>query len=184
MNHEDAQVATLAGGCFWCLEAVFRRMRGVDRVISGYMGGVLPDPDYEAVCSGRSGHAEVVQVHFDSHELGYDELLEVFFSIHDPTTLNRQGNDVGSQYRSAIFWHSEDQRSSAEAMIAVLDARHIWPSPIVTELAPAGNLYPAEDYHQHYYERNPGQGYCQYVVLPKVQKFLRDFPGRAKEKGR
>jgi peptide-methionine (S)-S-oxide reductase len=169
------EMATLAGGCFWCLEAVFEQMRGIERVVSGYTGGALPNPSYEAVCSGKTGHAEAVQLTFDTQQLTFSELLTVFFSIHDPTTPNRQGNDIGTQYRSAIFYHSDAQRAEAEAMIAELDGKRFWPEPIVTQLAPASAFYPAEDYHQHYFARNPGQGYCQFVVAPKLEKFRKYF---------
>ncbi len=169
------EMATLAGGCFWCLEAVVEQMRGSERVVSGYTGGALPNPSYEAVCSGKTGHAEAVQLTFDTQQLTFSELLTVFFSIHDPTTPDRQGNDVGTQYRSAIFYHSDAQRAEAEAMIAELDGKRFWPAPIVTQLAPASAFYPAEDYHQHYFARTPGQGYCQFVVAPKLEKFRKYF---------
>ncbi len=169
------EIATLAGGCFWCLEAVFERMRGVEGVVSGYTGGTVANPSYEAVCSGQTGHAEAVQITYDAQQVTFSELLTVFFSIHDPTTLNRQGNDIGTQYRSAIFYHSQAQRAEAEAMIAELEANGFWRGPIVTQLMPATVFYPAEEYHQHYFARNPGQGYCQFVVAPKVEKFHKYF---------
>jgi peptide-methionine (S)-S-oxide reductase len=172
----DSRTATLAGGCFWCLEAVFDRMRGVRTVTSGYMGGQTEHPDYESVCTGKTGHAEVVRIEFEPAEVSYREILEVFFAIHDPTQLNRQGNDRGTQYRSAIFWHDEDQRQEAERMIAALTRDGVYPAPIVTELAPAGTFWPAEDDHRDYYARHPNQPYCQYVVAPKLAKFRSLFP--------
>lgn len=168
-------LATFGGGCFWCLEAVFVRLRGVAEVISGYAGGQDPKPDYHRVCSGRSGHAEVVQIHFDPAQISYRQLLEVFFAIHDPTTPDRQGNDVGSQYRSVIFWHSEAQRDTALALIRELEAEQTWPEPVVTQVLPAPQFHPAEDYHQRYFEANGGQPYCQFVVAPKVDKLRRKF---------
>ena len=175
------EIATLAGGCFWCLEAVFDQLKGVQSVESGYMGGKTPDPTYEAVCSGRTGHAEVVQVTFDPAEVAYQDLLAVFFTIHDPTQLNRQGNDVGTQYRSAIFHHSEEQKREAEALIRKLTEERLFKAPIVTEVVPASRFYVAEDYHQEYFARvgraNP---YCTSVVEPKVAKFRRAFVERLK----
>jgi peptide-methionine (S)-S-oxide reductase len=173
--------ATLAGGCFWCLEAVFLDMEGVTKVESGYMGGEVDNPTYEQVCSGRTGHAEVVQITFDAAITSYRDLLEVFFAIHDPTTLNRQGNDVGTQYRSAIFYHSEEQRATAQAMIAEKDAAKNWDDPIVTQLEPASEFYVAENYHQDYYKRNSLQPYCLFVVRPKVQKFRSKFGSKMKQ---
>ena len=178
MNHTE--VATLGGGCFWCLEAVFDNLGGVLDVVSGYSGGHVPNPDYKHVCSGATGHAEVVQVTFDPQAISYQEILEVFFSIHDPTTLNRQGNDVGTQYRSVIFYHNPVQKATAERVIADLSDQAIWPDPIVTELVPLDVFYPAEDYHQEYFQRNPYQGYCQVVVAPKVAKFRKKFANRLK----
>ena len=169
------EVATLAGGCFWCLEAVFDGMKGVSSVESGYMGGRIANPAYEQVCGGDTGHAEVVRVTFDSAVVSFKELLEVFFVIHDPTTLNRQGNDAGTQYRSAIFYHTPQQKADAEAVIARLDAARLWNGPIVTELTPATTFYMAEGYHQEYFARNPYQPYCQAVVAPKVAKFRKHF---------
>jgi peptide-methionine (S)-S-oxide reductase len=174
------EIATLAGGCFWCLEAVFDELRGVESVESGYMGGHVERPTYEAVCSGETGHAEVVQLRFDPQVVSFRDLLEVFFSIHDPTTPNRQGNDVGTQYRSAIFYHSAAQREQAEAMIEALGRERVFPAPIVTEVTAAGPFYPAESYHQDYFARNPGQGYCAFVVAPKVAKFRQKFADRRK----
>jgi peptide-methionine (S)-S-oxide reductase len=176
----QTKIATLGGGCFWCLEAVFDDLDGVLDVISGYSGGHVPDPDYKSVCTGTTGHAEVIQVTFDPQVISYKEILEVFFSIHDPTTLNRQGNDVGTQYRSVIFYHNPDQKRTAEQVLADLTAKAIWPDPIVTELAPLDTFYPAEDYHQEYFKRNPYQGYCQVVVAPKVSKFRKKFANRLK----
>jgi len=165
----------LAGGCFWCLEAVFDQLRGVSDVVSGYSGGQVASPSYEMVCTGRTGHAEVVQVTFDPVVINYSEVLRVFFAIHDPTTLNRQGADVGTQYRSAIFYTSPDQKAAAEEVIADIEAKQLWPSPIVTELVPLKSFYPAEAYHQEYFAHNPYQGYCQAIVAPKVAKFRKQF---------
>jgi len=176
----DKQIATLAGGCFWCLEAVYEQMRGVDKVVSGYIAGEKPNPTYEEVCSGNSGHAEAVQITFDPELVSYGELLSVFFTIHDPTTLNRQGNDKGTQYRSAIYYHSEDQRAEAAELMLELRKQHIFPGPLVTELVAASTFYPAEDYHQHYYANHPSQGYCQFVVAPKLAKFKEHFASRMK----
>jgi peptide-methionine (S)-S-oxide reductase len=162
------ELATLGGGCFWCLEAVFDELKGVERVDSGYAGGRVASPSYELVCTGTTGHAEVVQIAFDPAVLSYRELLEVFFTIHDPTTLNRQGADVGSQYRSVIFYHGLEQRTVAERLIADLDARKLWDAPIVTEVVPFDTFYAAEAYHEDYYRRNPNQGYCRVVIAPKV----------------
>lgn len=167
--------ATLGGGCFWCLEAVFEQLRGVEKVESGYAGGQTPNPTYEQVCSGRTGHAEVVQVTFDPRVVSYEDVLDVFFAIHDPTTLNRQGADVGTQYRSAIFTHSPEQQERAQRKIAALNAAGIWDVPLVTEVVPLTTFYPAEDYHQGYYRQNPYQGYCRAVVSPKVAKFRKQF---------
>src|SRR5256714_11508980 len=170
-NSTITDTATLAGGCFWCLEAVYDELRGVERVISGYAGGSVPHPTYEQVCSGRTGHAEVVQVTFDPDVISFREILEVFFTIHDPTTLDRQGADVGTQYRSAIFFHSPEQEQTAKDVIAETAAAGIWENPIVTQIEPLTKFYPAEDYHQTYYQRNAGQPYCQVVIAPKVAKF-------------
>jgi peptide-methionine (S)-S-oxide reductase len=167
----NREVATLAGGCFWCLEAVFLEVKGVEKVVSGYAGGHVPDPDYREVCSGSTGHAEVAQVTFDPAVISYRDLLNVFFSIHDPTTLNRQGHDVGTQYRSAIFTHSVEQDRVARQVIDELTAEKIWDDPIVTQVEAAGEFYPAEEYHQNYFALNPDQPYCQAVVAPKVAKF-------------
>jgi len=175
------EIATLAGGCFWCLEAVFDDLRGVESVESGYMGGEIANPTYEDVCSGRTGHAEVVQVSFDPEAASFREILEVFFVIHDPTTLNRQGNDVGTQYRSAIFYHSTGQKDTAEEVIANLESAKIYDDPIVTEIVPASKFYVAENYHQEYFRRNPAQPYCAYVVRPKVAKFRKHFLEKLKK---
>ena len=164
------QIATLAGGCFWCIETVFNRLRGVESAVSGYMGGHTDSPTYQDICNGDTGHAEVVQVTFDADELSYRELLDVFFTLHDPTQLNRQGNDVGTQYRSAIFWHTPEQKAEAEAIITELTASKQFGAPIVTEVTEAVTFYPAEDYHQRYFDQNPAQPYCQFVVAPKVAK--------------
>ncbi len=172
--------ATLGGGCFWCLEPIYDALRGVVDVVSGYSGGHVPHPTYEQVCTGRTGHAEVVQITFDPAVITYRELLEVFFTIHDPTTLNRQGADVGPQYRSVIFYHSPEQRATAEDVIAELERQGVWDDPIVTELAPFEVFYPAEDYHQQYFERNPFQGYCRVVIAPKVAKFRQKYLARLK----
>jgi peptide-methionine (S)-S-oxide reductase len=174
------QTATLAGGCFWCLEAVFDNLQGVTDVVSGYAGGTTIKPTYQQVCTGMTGHAEVVQIQFDPAVITYKEILEVFFSIHDPTTLNRQGADVGTQYRSAIFFHTPDQQTTAQETIRELTEEKIWSDPIVTEVVPIGLFYPAEDYHQEYFAKNPDQGYCQMVVAPKVTKFRRKFAARLK----
>jgi peptide-methionine (S)-S-oxide reductase len=169
------EVATLAGGCFWCLEAVFDELKGVEDVVSGYAGGAVRNPTYQQVCGGDTGHAEVVQITFDPQVASFKQLLEVFFTIHDPTTLNRQGNDIGTQYRSAIFYHTPEQQATAKQVIAELNAAHIWGKPIVTEVAPLDVFYPAEDYHQEYFKRNPYQPYCQVVVAPKVAKFRKHY---------
>ena len=174
------ETATLGGGCFWCLEAVYDEMAGVESVESGYMGGQVKNPSYREVCGGRTGHAEVVQVRFDPAITSFRDVLEVFFTIHDPTTLNRQGNDVGTQYRSAIFYHSDEQRTTAEEMIRELEAEKVWSDPIVTEVTPASEFYRAEDYHQEYFANNPNQPYCSYVVAPKVRKFRDKFGARRK----
>lgn len=175
------QQATLAGGCFWCLEAVFDDLKGVLSVESGYSGGATENPSYKAVCTGVTGHAEVVRVEFDPEQISFDDLLRVFFAIHDPTTLNRQGADVGTQYRSAIFYHDEAQKQAAERIVAELNAADLWPNPIVTEVSALLNYYPAEDYHQEYFANNPSQPYCAAVVAPKVAKFRKQFLDRLKK---
>ncbi len=177
----DLRKATLAGGCFWCLEAVFDELKGVVSVESGYAGGHIPNPSYKAVCTGMTGHAEVVQVTFDPSVLDYADLLRVFFTIHDPTTLNRQGADAGTQYRSAIFTHDEAQRAAAEAVIREISESKLWPNPIVTEVTPLDKFYIAEDYHQEYYVNNSNQPYCRVVVEPKVTKFRKHFVDRLKK---
>ena len=175
------ETATLGGGCFWCLEAVYERMTGVLSVTSGYMGGKTDNPTYQDVCSGRTGHAEVVQVVFDPDLAPYRDILEVFFTINAPTTRDRQGHDVGTQYRSVVFTHSDEQRAVAEETIRSLNAAGAWDAPIVTEVQPAGKFYRAEDYHQEYYRNNEQQPYCAYVVAPKVQKFRQKFEKRLKQ---
>ena len=172
---ENMEVITVGGGCFWCLEAVYDGLQGVLKVESGYSGGSVPNPSYEAVCSGRTGHAEVVQVTFDPSIVSYQEILKVFFAIHDPTTLNRQGADVGTQYRSVIFYHDGEQKVVAEELIARLGMDQLWSQPIVTEVAPLEAYYRAEEYHQDYFKNNPSQPYCQAVVSPKVAKFRKEF---------
>jgi peptide-methionine (S)-S-oxide reductase len=169
------ETATLGGGCFWCLEAVFENLIGVEKSVSGYAGGTVVDPTYRAVCSGTTGHAEVIQVTFDPTKIGYRPLLEIFFAMHDPTTLNRQGADAGTQYRSVIFTHSPEQEATAKTLIAELDGQKIWDRPIVTEVTPAPTFYPAEEYHQGYYRSNPHEGYCQVVIAPKLAKFRKHF---------
>ncbi len=175
------EVATLAGGCFWCLEAVYVLLKGVRSVVSGYSGGHTPNPTYEQVCSGSTGHAEVVQITFDPQVITFRDLLDVFFTIHDPTTLNRQGADVGTQYRSAIFYHTPEQQATAKAVISELEAARIWPDPIVTEVTPFERFYPAEAYHQDYFARNPYQPYCRVVVAPKVAKARQRFLDKLKQ---
>lgn len=174
-TNKTTDVATLAGGCFWCLEAVFDQLNGVIDVVSGYSGGSVNNPSYQQVCTGETGHAEVVQVKFDPQVISYCELLEVLFTIHDPTTLNRQGADVGTQYRSAVFYHNPEQKAIAEAVIQQLEGEKIWERAIVTELIPFSVFYPAEDYHQEYFHRNPFQGYCSAVIAPKVAKFRKKY---------
>ena len=179
--NEGREVATLGGGCFWCLEAVFEQLQGVERVQSGYAGGTTANPTYKQVCGGDTGHAEVVQITFDPTVLSFGELLDVFFDIHDPTTLNRQGADVGTQYRSAIFYHSPEQKRLAEEKIAALNATGAWRVPLVTLVTPLEKFYPAEDYHQGYFRNNPYQGYCQMVVAPKVGKVRSHFAAKLRK---
>ncbi|HEY6186428.1 MAG TPA: peptide-methionine (S)-S-oxide reductase MsrA [Pyrinomonadaceae bacterium] len=174
------EVATLGGGCFWCTEAVFDELKGVERVESGYSGGGIANPTYQQVCSGTTGHAEVIQVTFDPQVISFKEILEVFFTVHDPTTLNRQGADVGTQYRSVIFYHDEEQRRVAEEVIKKLDAEKLWDGPIVTEVAPFEAFYEAEDYHQEYFRLNGSQPYCRMVVAPKVAKFRQHYREKLK----
>jgi peptide-methionine (S)-S-oxide reductase len=175
VNSSNLQVATLAGGCFWCLEAVFVELNGVKRVVSGYSGGSVANPTYSQVCNGTTGHAEAVQVTFDPEVITYRQLLEVFFTIHDPTTLNRQGADVGTQYRSAIFYHDDEQRAVSQQVIQEIEDAGIWGGRIVTEVAPLEDFYPAEDYHQDYFKNNPYQPYCRVVIAPKVLKFRQKY---------
>ena len=179
-TERSRELATLGGGCFWCLEAVYKELRGVEGVVSGYAGGWVENPTYRQVCDGTTGHAEVVQITFDPSAVSYLELLEVFFTIHDPTTLNRQGGDVGTQYRSAVFYHTPAQRETAEQAVAAFTAARVWDAPIVTEVVPLETFYPAEDYHQDYFENNASQPYCRAVVAPKVSKFRKQFLERLK----
>ena len=179
-----SETTVLGGGCFWCLEAVYTELRGVQTVISGYAGGSVDNPSYELVCSGRTGHAEVVQLTFDPSEISFREILEVFFTVHDPTTLNRQGNDVGPQYRSIILYTSPEQEQIAREVIAEITASGIWPRPIVTQIEPLARFYPAEAYHQNYFERNPYQPYCQIIIAPKVAKARQKFLARLKQPAR
>ena len=175
------EVATLAGGCFWCLEAVFEQLNGVKSVMSGYSGGHVPDPSYEAVCTGTTGHAEVTQVTFDPDVISFRDLLGVFFTIHDPTTLDRQGGDVGTQYRSAIFYHDDEQRRVAAEFVGELEAEHVFDEPIVTKVEPLEAFYPAEEYHREYYRRNPNQAYCRAVIAPKVAKLRSKYLAKLKQ---
>jgi peptide-methionine (S)-S-oxide reductase len=174
------QLATLAGGCFWCLEPVFTELKGVHRVVSGYAGGAVDNPSYRQVCTGTTGHAEVVQIEFDPEMISYRTLLDIFFAVHNPTTLNRQGADTGTQYRSAVFYHSPEQKAEAQQAIRELDAAHIWDQPVVTSLEPLVVFYPAEDYHQSYYALNPEQRYCQVVIEPKLAKLRSHYLDRLK----
>ena len=174
-EQNDIEIATLAGGCFWCIEAVYNELKGVKEVISGYTGGKTVNPSYEDVCSGRTGHAEAINIKFNPDIISYKELLEIFFTIHDPTTLNRQGNDIGTQYRSVIFYHTPEQKVVAEEVVAELKKTNIWETPIVTELKSFTAFYPAEDYHQQFYEQNPNHGYCRVVIAPKVSKFRKKY---------
>lgn len=177
---EGKEVATLAGGCFWCTEAVFDELKGVESVVSGYSGGQVQNPSYREVCNGTTGHAEAIQVTFDPKVISFKEILEVFFTTHDPTTLNRQGNDTGTQYRSAVFTHSEEQKRVAEEVIKDFEQKRIWDNRIVTEVTPYTNFYPAEDYHQEYFANNPTQGYCRVIIEPKVAKFRAKFREKLK----
>ncbi len=178
---EHFETATLAGGCFWCLEAVFLDVEGVKSVVSGYTGGTSANPTYEKVCAGETGHAETVQVTFDPDKISYREILEIFFSVHDPTTLNRQGADIGTQYRSAIYYHDELQKETADKLVNELNKEKIWSSTIVTRIMPLSQFYSAEDYHQNYYSRHPEQGYCQVVISPKVSKFRQKWANKLKK---
>lgn len=173
------EIATLGGGCFWCTEAVFQQLQGVQEVESGYTGGEVDNPSYEQVCEGTTGHAEVVRLTFDPAVISFREILEVFFTIHDPTTLNRQGNDVGTQYRSVVYYHSPEQQDVARQVIA--EMANVWDAPIVTELSPIGTYYKAEDYHQNFFRQHPMQGYCAFIVAPKVSKFRQTFAGKVKK---
>jgi peptide-methionine (S)-S-oxide reductase len=181
MPSKQFETATFAGGCFWCLEAVLERLAGVERVVSGYSGGSTPNPTYEDVCTGRTGHAEVVQVTFDPTAISYRELVEIFFAFHDPTTLNRQGPDTGTQYRSAIFYANEVQAATAREVIAELEAKRLFGAPIVTEVTPLGAFYPAEEYHQQYFQRHPERMYCQAMIAPKVAKLRKAYSSRLRE---
>ena len=180
MNETGLEKATFGSGCFWCTEAIFENLNGVTSVVSGYAGGKVENPTYEEVCTGTTGHAEVTQITYDPNIISYDELLEVFWKTHDPTTLNRQGNDVGTQYRSVIFYHNKEQKELAEKYKAELDKSGAWDSPIVTEISPYTNFYSAEKYHQNYYENNPNQGYCAFVIAPKLEKFKKVFKDKLK----
>jgi peptide-methionine (S)-S-oxide reductase len=188
MNEMDStqnlnlEKATFGGGCFWCTEAIYERVEGVHKVVSGYAGGNVKNPTYKQVCDGTTGHAEVIQISYDPKVISYDELLEIFFKTHDPTTLNRQGADVGTQYRSVVFYHTDEQKKKAEYYKTELDKSGAWDNPIVTEISPLNNYYPAEDYHQDYYENNSNQGYCSFVIGPKVEKFEKVFKNKLKMK--
>lgn len=177
------ETATLAGGCFWCLEAVFLELQGVAQVVSGYTGGTVRNPSYEQICTGTTGHAEAVQVTFDPGQISFRDILNVFFTIHDPTTLNRQGADVGTQYRSAVFYHDDAQKETAEAVIRDIEASSVWDNPVVTEVVPLQEFYPAEDYHRDYYNRNRDKPYCSLVIEPKVAKLRKHFTDRLKKQG-
>jgi len=179
-TNQPNEVATLGGGCFWCLEPIFQDLRGVDDAVAGYAGGQTPSPSYQQVCTGGTGHAEVVQVTFNPQIISFREILEVFFSVHNPTTPNRQGADIGPQYRSIILYHTPQQKEIAEAVIAEIDQQSLWEQPIVTEVAPLEVFYEAEDYHQKYYQKNPWAGYCQVVIRPKVKKFQKNYKERLK----
>ena len=178
----NLEKATFGGGCFWCTEAIYERVEGVHTVVSGYAGGTVKNPTYKQVCDGNTGHAEVIQIGYDPKVVSYDELLEIFFKTHDPTTLNRQGADVGTQYRTVIFYHNEEQKKKAEYYKTELDKSGAWDNPIVTEISPLNNFYSAEDYHQDYYENNPNHGYCAFVIGPKVEKFEKVFKKKLKGK--
>ncbi|WP_337872935.1 peptide-methionine (S)-S-oxide reductase MsrA [Ignavibacterium sp.] len=175
------EIATFGSGCFWCTEAIFERVSGVIKVVSGYSGGTTENPTYKEVCTGTTGHAECTQIYFDPNVVTYDELLEIFWKTHDPTTLNRQGNDVGTQYRSVIFYHNAEQKQKAEYYKKKLEEEKIWNKPIVTEITEFKKFFPAEDYHQNYYENNPYQGYCDFVITPKIEKFEKIFKDKLKK---
>lgn len=181
MTNSNLEVATFGGGCYWCMEAIFQRLDGVVKVESGFSGGHVKNPSYKEVCTGTTGHAEVIQITFDSTKVPFAEILKVFFTMHDPTTLNRQGNDIGTQYRSAIFYHNETQRKLSEEIIAELNKAKVYPTPIVTEVTKFDAFYKAENYHQDYYNQNSGEGYCKYVIQPKIEKFEKIFKDRLKK---
>ncbi|AFH47917.1 Peptide methionine sulfoxide reductase [Ignavibacterium album JCM 16511] len=180
-NQNKLEIATFGSGCFWCTVAIFERVKGVQKVISGYSGGTIENPTYKEVCTGTTGHAECTQIYYDPSVVTYDELLEIFWKTHDPTTLNRQGNDVGTQYRSVIFYHNQEQKEKAEFYKKKLEEEKIWDRPIVTEIVEFKKFYPAEDYHQNYYDKNPNQGYCAFVITPKVEKFEKIFKDKLKK---
>lgn len=177
---DNIHIATFAGGCFWCTEAVFLRIEGVEKIVSGYTGGQIKNPAYREICTGRTGHAEAIQIYYDPEKISYKELLEIFFATHDPTTLNRQGNDIGTQYRSAIFYNSDRQKQEAEDFINWLERESVFEDPIVTEVVPLGAFFNAEDYHQNYYSQNSEQAYCQFVINPKLHKLKTSFSGKLK----
>jgi peptide-methionine (S)-S-oxide reductase len=181
IQNKNLETATFGSGCFWCTEAIFERVKGVESVVSGYSGGTVDNPTYKEVCTGTTGHAECTQIRFDPKVNSFDELLEIFWKMHDPTTLNRQGNDVGTQYRSVIFYHNDEQKQKAEYYKQKLTEEKIWDKPIVTEITKFEKFYPAEDYHQEYYDNNPNQGYCAYVITPKVEKFEKIFEDKLKK---
>lgn len=181
-NNSKPDTATFGTGCFWCTEAIFQELEGVIKVTSGYSGGYVTNPTYKQVCTGTTGHAECLNIIYDPAKISFDELLEVFWKVHDPTTLNRQGNDIGTQYRSVIFFHNEEQKSKAEKYKAALNKSGAWDNPVVTTLEPFTKFYPAEDYHQNYYNNNTGQGYCQFVIRPKLEKFEKVFKSKLKKK--
>ena len=180
MPEKSRELATFGGGCFWCFEPAFEQLLGVESVVSGYCGGHTADPTYHAICEGNTGHAEVVRIQFNPAKISYEELLQIFFAIHDPTTLNRQGGDVGTQYRSIIFYHSAEQKASVDSLLRRLKEAQYWNAPVVTEVRSESHFYPAEEYHQHYFSKNPDQGYCQMVVAPKLAKFRKLFRAKIK----
>ena len=179
-SNKNMEIATFAGGCFWCTEAVFLELKGVEKVVSGYIGGKTLNPTYKDICTGETGHAEAIQITYNPNEVAYEDLLEVFFGTHDPTTLNRQGADVGTQYRSEIFYHSEDQKAKAEKYIQLIQSENLYDKPIVTKISSATTFYPAEDYHQNYYNQNAEQGYCQMVIAPKLKKLHKYYRSKLK----
>lgn len=180
MSENNYEKVTLGGGCFWCIEAIYLDLIGVKKVVSGYSGGEVDDPTYKQICTGNTGHAEVIQVTYDPEIITYKELLEIFFTVHDPTTLNRQGNDIGTQYRSVIFYHNDEQQQIANKVIEEFETNEIWDDPIVTEVTELDTFYPAEEYHQNYYAKNPNQGYCRVVIAPKVAKFRKKYENKLK----